>query len=517
MKKNLFLLFLLICTLMLFSCQTEHKHEWGEWKTTVAADCEHAGSRERACSCGETEVEEIAATGHSFDNGKTVAATTARHGYTIRTCTACAVVEKTDVVSPLGSVGLEYKVNDDKKTCTVTGIGTCTDTELGIPDSIDGYEVTAIGEYAFRQANTLTYVWLGNNVKKLDFGAFDFCRQLQEVVCGEHLETIGAAAFSTCLKLRNVEFSDSITKIERDAFSHCNRLVTLDFGANLQTIEYSAFASCRSLIRVTLPKNLNQIGKEAFYNCNKLVEVINHSSMKIKNGSSSNGMVGNYALTVHDGESKIVEQGDFFFFEREPISYLLAYKGTNTDLVLPENFKGQNYLVYDYAFVGQNGLTSVVIPQAAISFGTEAFQSCTKLEKVEISNLTAWCKTVFSTEGSNPLCYAEKLYLNGELLVNVSIPEGIETVQPYAFVNCKDLQYVILPASVKSIRSNAFKGCSLNGDSYYAGSATEWNRVTMEKDALPTFCVTYYYSETKPETAVSNYWRYVGGVPTRWE
>ena len=239
--------------------------------------------------------------------------------------------------------------------------------------------------------------------------------------------------------------------------------------------------------------------------------------MKIKSGSSSNGMVGNYALTVHDGESKIVEQGDFLFFEREPISYLIAYKGMNTELVLPENFKGQNYLVYDYAFAGQNDLTSVVVPPTVLSFGTEAFQSCKKIEKVEISDLTAWCKTVFSTEASNPLCHAEKLYLNGELLVNPSIPEGIEAVQSYAFVNCKDIQYVILPVSVKSIRSNAFKGCSRFGCVYFAGSKTEWNRVTTEQDGLPAICPVYCYSETKPETAAGNYWRYVDGVPTRWQ
>lgn len=44
---------------------TGHVHTYGEWQTIKEADCVNAGERERTCSCGETETEEISALGHT--------------------------------------------------------------------------------------------------------------------------------------------------------------------------------------------------------------------------------------------------------------------------------------------------------------------------------------------------------------------------------------------------------------------------------------------------------------------
>lgn len=44
---------------------TGHVHTYGEWQTIKEADCVNVGERERTCSCGETETEEISALGHT--------------------------------------------------------------------------------------------------------------------------------------------------------------------------------------------------------------------------------------------------------------------------------------------------------------------------------------------------------------------------------------------------------------------------------------------------------------------
>ena len=54
-----------------------------------------------------------------------------------------------DTPAKTPSVGLAYKVNEDKETCTITGLGKCTDTDIVIGSYLDGYKVTAIGEIAF--------------------------------------------------------------------------------------------------------------------------------------------------------------------------------------------------------------------------------------------------------------------------------------------------------------------------------------------------------------------------------
>lgn len=80
------------------------------------------------------------------------------------------------------SVGLEYSVNEDGTTCTVTGIGTCTDSEIVIPNkSPDGYSVTSIGYNAFSDCSGLTSVTIGNSVTSIGSSAFGGCSGLTEI------------------------------------------------------------------------------------------------------------------------------------------------------------------------------------------------------------------------------------------------------------------------------------------------------------------------------------------------
>ena len=47
----------------------------------------------------------------------------------------------------MASVGLAYSISNNE--VMITGIGTCTDTNIVIPTTINGYPVTKIGNYVF--------------------------------------------------------------------------------------------------------------------------------------------------------------------------------------------------------------------------------------------------------------------------------------------------------------------------------------------------------------------------------
>ena len=110
------------------------------------------------------------------------------------------------------------------------------------------------------------------------------------------------------------------------------------------------------------------------------------------------------------------------------------------------------------AFRGCSRLTSVSIPNSVTSIGYDAFSDCSGLTRVDISSLEAWLGIKFY--GSNPLTYAHHLYLNGEEVKDLVIPNSVSSIGGSAFAGCSGLTSVIIPNSVSSIGDFAFSGCS---------------------------------------------------------
>ena len=81
---------------------------------------------------------------------------------------------------------------------------------------------------------------------------------------------------------------------------------------------------------------------------------------------------------------------------------------------------------------------------------------------INVTNLTNWCN-IFENSGSSMynLAYrAEAILFNGEPMVDLVIPEGVENIQTYAFYQCTSIKSVFIPNSVKTVGQNAFLGCT---------------------------------------------------------
>ena len=135
-----------------------------------------------------------------------------------------------------------------------------------------------------------------------------------------------------------------------------------------------------------------------------------------------------------------------------------CFKGCSnlTSAKLPEGV----LIVFSKAFYGCSKLTDIYIPSTLRYFeGDSIFEGCNNLKAVHITDVAAWCESEFWVEESNPLYYAKHLYLNGEKVEHLVIPEGVEQIPSSPFWGCVDLISIKFPASIKEIRPYGLYGC----------------------------------------------------------
>lgn len=103
------------------------------------------------------------------------------------------------------------------------------DTEIVIPDSVQGYMISAVANGAFA-GSAATGVTLPETAKVIGDGAFRGCAALTGVRLPEGLLAIGAEAFADCASLGGsgvVALPGSLIEIGQDAFRGCHADLTL--------------------------------------------------------------------------------------------------------------------------------------------------------------------------------------------------------------------------------------------------------------------------------------------------
>lgn len=110
--------------------------------------------------------------------------------------------------------------------------------------------VTAIGENAFLDCNTLTGIVLPSGLERIEDFAFLSCAALKEIDIPEGVTSIGKAAFMSCDALTRVTLPSSLTTIATSAFSHAPALTSITIPSGVTRIEQNVFNSCDALSEV---------------------------------------------------------------------------------------------------------------------------------------------------------------------------------------------------------------------------------------------------------------------------
>ncbi len=177
-------------------------------------------------------------------------------------------------------------------------------TEVTVPDEIDGYPVTKIEDFGLFNAESLTKITIGKNVKEIGTWSMTNNQRLQEFVVDEenqYFTAVDGILFSKDMKTliyypnaKNIEFNkygeaqnttqyvipDGVEVIQSKAFYKCYYLDDIQIPDSVKRVEEKAFHRCSALLSIDLPDNLEFIGKDAFAYCELIESVTIPASIK---------------------------------------------------------------------------------------------------------------------------------------------------------------------------------------------------------------------------------------------
>lgn len=192
----------------------------------------------------------------------------------------------------------KYEINNGE--ITITDCVQITEGNIVIPDTIEGYPVTAIGHDAFADCKYITKVTIPESIKTIDSYAFYNAKELKSINIPASITSIATDAFDKCTSLESVavdvnnqyyesdndgvvfnkdktvlvlypagkkdksyEVPDSVTSIGAHAFYYARNLENISFTDNLISIGNMAFFSS-SVQGIIIPDNVTDIATDAF-------------------------------------------------------------------------------------------------------------------------------------------------------------------------------------------------------------------------------------------------------------
>ena len=341
-----------------------------------------------------------------------------------------------------------YTVSDNEVTITKY-VG--TSTSVTIPETIDGYAVTTIGNGAFSQNTTINAVYMPN-ITTIEAGAFMECVSLA-IVDISNVVTIGDDAFYYCISL-DLSLPASVVSIGGRALFGCfiasvandNQYFTLKGNALLSKDQTVLIACPRYLrnpyivpetvttigdyafmgypfVNIQMP-NVTEIGYEAFYYCTSLESVTMPKVTTVADRA--------FASCTAMSEISMPSVVNFGqnVFEECTLEYV--------EMASLET-------VGNSAFYNCTGIKRVSLPNVKkLEFG--AFDSCTSLTTVDIPNATTLGRWAFN---------------NCPSLTTVNMP-NVTNIGGLAFGYCISLKSIVAP-KLTTIGIRAFSGCALEG------------------------------------------------------
>ena len=272
-------------------------------------------------------------------------------------------------IDATSSTGLVYELNDDKESYSVTGIGSCEDTDIVIPAKYKGLPVTDISWSAFHGNTDLTSVDIPGGVN-IEGGAFQGCTSLTSADI-PYDASLGTNAFTGCTSLTTARV---IKDMDSGIYEGCTALTKIIFFNNAVSIPYACFKDCTSLKDVNIPASITKISNYdgnndgAFENCTGLTSItIPDSATTIDIAENTFYNTGYYNKSSN-WEYGVLYIGNHLIRANDSYSDTCTIKdGTKT--IAHKAFTDSQY-------------DTIEIPNSITHIASDAFSDCTNLRTI---------------------------------------------------------------------------------------------------------------------------------------
>lgn len=426
-----------------------------------------------------------------------------------------------------------------------------------------------IGSYALSSCSNLTSIIIPEGVISIGARAFNACKKLKNVVIPTSVTSIGDNVFRDCVSIENIALPDTTTSISDYMFYGCSSLDSVTIPDGVTSIGDYAFYGCSKLKSVIIPDSVTSFGASAFVECpilkyneygnicylgnddNPYIIIIKAKKSSITSCTVHKDTRASYsnsfsdcnklkAINVEEGNEvyKSVDGNLYTKDGKKLIQYAIgkldssftipddveiisqsAFANCTTinNITIPDSVTN----IRSYAFHNCENLRKITIGNGVTKIGSCAFSNCKKLQGVYITDLAAWCGISFDYGSDNPTYYAGNLYVNGELVKDLVIPDGVTSIGEHAFISCDSITSVTIPDSVTSVGRYAFSYCTAL-TSVTLGSGMTTISSHMFSDCKNLFNVTipesvttiedyaFYYCSSLPLIIIPDSVTYIG-------
>ena len=219
-------------------------------------------------------------------------------------------------------------------------------------------------------------------------------------------------------RIKSVVLESGVNQIGKYAFSDCSNLTDVTIPEGVTGIAAYAFNRCTGLKSISIPGTVTSIGDSAFYKCSSLT-----------------------GLTIPEG-----------------VTHIGASAFRSCTSLADVTVANSVISIGSLAFADCTNLTGIALPGGLRTLGSNPFKGCTQITSFTISESnSSFC----SVDGVlfNEAC-TRILAVPGGISGSYSIPDGVTSIDSYAFSGCSSLTGVTIPSGVTGIGSYAFSGCS---------------------------------------------------------